>query len=69
MKAVDTTALVLTIIGGINWGLVGAVDYNLVDSIFGVDSLLARAVYVVVGLAAIWLIISPILKISNPDKE
>lgn len=54
MKASYTAALVLIIIGGINWGLVGFFDYNLVDAIFGVESFLARTVYGIVGLAAIW---------------
>jgi uncharacterized membrane protein YuzA (DUF378 family) len=56
MKFVGTLALVLVVIGGINWGLVGFFDYNLVDSIFGVGSVLARVVYAVVGLAALWVL-------------
>lgn len=54
MKTSYTIALVLIIIGGINWGLVGFFDYNLVDAIFGAGSFLARTVYGLVGLAAIW---------------
>ena len=57
MKALDTTALVLTVIGGLNWGLVGFFDYNLVDQIFGVGSFWARAVYAIVGIAALWVIV------------
>ena len=56
MKAMGTTALVLVVIGGINWGLVGFFDYNLVDSIFGVGSVVARVVYALVGLAALWVL-------------
>jgi uncharacterized membrane protein YuzA (DUF378 family) len=52
----DWIALVLVIVGGLNWGLVGAFKYNLVDSIFGVESALARVVYVLVGLSAAYLI-------------
>jgi uncharacterized membrane protein YuzA (DUF378 family) len=55
VKAIYTTALVLIVIGGINWGLVGFFDYNLVDSLFGVGSALARIVYGLVGLAAIYV--------------
>lgn len=52
----DWVALVLTIIGGLNWGLVGFFKYNLVDSIFGIGSDLSRIIYALVGLAALYLI-------------
>ena len=70
MKALNVTSLVLVIIGGLNWGMVGAFDYNLVDSIFGMDSVLARVVYVVVGLAAVYLLIDRLVRLSqvNGDK-
>ena len=50
-------AWVLVIIGGLNWGLVGAFNYNLVDGIFGVGSMVARIIYVVVGLATIFMLL------------
>lgn len=56
MKSLDTVALVLVIVGGLNWLLVGLFQYNLVDSLFGVDSVLSRVVYVLVGLAALWML-------------
>lgn len=56
LNSIDWIALVLTIIGGLNWGLVGAFKYNLVDSIFGVESALARIIYVLVGLSAVYLV-------------
>ena len=47
--------LILMIIGGINWGLVGFVNYNLVSSIFGVKlEVISRIIYAVVGLAALY---------------
>lgn len=49
-------ALVLVIIGGLNWGLVGLFNFNLVTTIFGVGSMLTNAVYVLVGLAALYAI-------------
>ena len=50
-------ALVLMIIGGLNWGLIGFFKYNLVDSIFGPDLfIVSRIIYALVGLAAIWAI-------------
>lgn len=63
MKAVHVTALVLVIIGGLNWGLVGFFDYNLVDSLFGEGSGVARVVYALVGLAALYLaVFTPMAK-------
>lgn len=55
VKAIYTTALVLIVIGGLNWGLVGFFDYNLVDSLFGVGSALARIIYALVGLSALYV--------------
>lgn len=49
--------LILMIIGGINWGLVGFFNYNLVSSIFGVKlEVISRIIYAVVGLAALYSI-------------
>jgi uncharacterized membrane protein YuzA (DUF378 family) len=56
MKATHTVAFILTIIGGLNWLLVGF-GWNLVDAIFGVGSTGSMIVYIIVGLSAIWLII------------
>ena len=54
MRVVNIIALVLILIGGLNWGLVGFFDYNLVDAIFGEGSGVARVVYAVVGVAALY---------------
>jgi len=54
MKALNIITLVLVIVGGINWGLVGAFDFDLVAAIFGDGSALSRVVYVLVGLSALW---------------
>ncbi|KAM9863016.1 hypothetical protein ACI1US_01017 [Leucobacter sp. BZR 635] len=48
---------VLVIIGGLNWGLVGLFDFNLVDSIFGAGSAASKVVYIIVGVAALVLIL------------
>jgi len=58
MKAVGIVATILIVIGGLNWGLVGFFDYNLVDGLLGVDSVAARVVYAVVGLAAVWKLVA-----------
>lgn len=55
LTVADMIALVLLVVGGLNWGLVGLADYNLVDMIFGPGSLLARLVYVLVGLSAVYV--------------
>lgn len=49
--------LILLIIGGLNWGLIGFFSFNLVSAIFGTDLvIISRIIYAVVGLAAIWAI-------------
>ncbi|MGL3150581.1 DUF378 domain-containing protein [Microbacterium sp. A82] len=53
MNILFVIARVLIIVGGLNWGLVGAFDFNLVDTIFGAGSAASRVVYVLVGIAAI----------------
>lgn len=53
MNIVQKTALTLTIIGALNWGLIGLFDYNLVDSLFGVNSFISMIIYILVGLAGI----------------
>lgn len=54
MNGLDWLALILLIIGGLNWGLVGAFSVDLVATIFGEGTLLSRIIYILVGLAAIW---------------
>ncbi len=57
MRIVNNIALILSIIGGINWGLIGLFKFDLVAWICGgQDSILSRIIYTVVGLAAIWCI-------------
>jgi hypothetical protein len=57
-NAVDWIALILLIIGGLNWGLVGIWNFNLVTWIFGAASLVAKIIYVLVGFSALWMVIS-----------
>jgi len=55
MKVLDIVAAVLLVVGGLNWGLVGLFQFDLVATLFGgSDAILARVVYSLVGLAAIW---------------
>lgn len=57
MRILNVITLVLLIVGGLNWGLVGAFDFNLVSALFGEMTPLSRIVYVLVGLAAVYQII------------
>jgi len=56
MIIANIIALIISIIGGINWLLVGIFSWNLVTWIFGAG-VFARIIYVIVGLAAIWLLV------------
>ncbi|XBQ16145.1 MAG: DUF378 domain-containing protein [Oceanicaulis sp.] len=56
MKWLNAIALILVIIGGINWGLVGLFDFNLVAAIFGTESWFTNLVYILVGIAALYSI-------------
>jgi uncharacterized membrane protein YuzA (DUF378 family) len=53
-NAMDWIAMILLIVGGLNWGLVGLADFDLVAALFGEGSGLSRLVYILVGLAALF---------------
>jgi uncharacterized membrane protein YuzA (DUF378 family) len=61
MGALNKITLLLLIIGGLNWGLVGLFDFDLVAAIFGEMSVISRIVYVCVGVSALAQIV-PLLK-------
>ena len=54
MKIIDKIALLLIIIGAINWGLIGLFKFDLVAAIFGNMTLLSRIVYSLVGVSGLW---------------
>jgi len=54
MKALDSTALVLVIIGAINWGLIGFFQFDLVSSLFGAGTALSRIIFAIVGLCGLY---------------
>lgn len=62
MGALDWIVWVLLFVGGLNWGLVGAFDFNLVTTLFGEEGTLTSVVYILVGLAAVWSLISMFTK-------
>ena len=53
MKTVNKIAFVLLIIGGLNWGLIGLFNFNLVTAIFGALAGLEKIIYILVGLSAV----------------
>jgi uncharacterized protein len=67
MKAVNLVTLLLVIVGGLNWGLVGLFSFDLVAALFGSGSLLARIVYILVGVSAAWQIV-PLTKAIRADE-
>ena len=54
LRGIDFVALVLVVVGGLNWGLVGLFNFDLVQAILGAVPILARLVYILVGLAAVY---------------
>lgn len=56
LTTLDWIALVLLIIGGINWGIIGFFGYDIISAIFGVATGAARVLYALVGLSALYMI-------------
>lgn len=57
MRILNTLTLVLLIVGGLNWGLVGLFNFDLVATLFGEMSAVSRIVYALVGLSALWQLV------------
>lgn len=55
-KVLDCIALTVVIIGAVNWGLIGFLDFNLVASIFGSMTWLSRIIYALVGVCGLYLL-------------
>ena len=59
MRPIDVIAAILLVVGGLNWGLVGFFNFDLVATLFGgAGSIFARIIYVLVGLAAVYQIVT-----------
>ena len=71
MKTLNLVTLTLTIIGGVNWGLVGFAQFDLVAAIFGDGSALSRVIYALVGLSALYQILplSQAFQLDEPRAE
>lgn len=61
MKIANFIAWVILLIGGLVWLLIGIASWNLIGAIFGPMGVVARIIYTLVGLSAIWLLISPLV--------
>ncbi len=55
-------ALILTVIGGLVWGIVGLINLNVIEAVFGAGSIVTRVIYVIVGLAALYLIAAALME-------
>lgn len=66
----DTIALILSIVGSLNWGLIGLFQFDLVAWLFGSQSaLLSRLIYAVIGLAGVWNITLLFRRMPKVDGE
>lgn len=54
MKILDSAALILVIIGAVNWGLIGFFQFNLVSTLFGDMTAFSRIIYALVGIAGLY---------------
>lgn len=61
MRAFNIIAWIILLIGGLNWLLIGIFSFNLVTTICGGIDVLVRIIYILVGISALWLLISPMI--------
>ena len=57
METLQKIALVFTIVGAINWGLIGLFDFNLVTSLFQEESFLTNLIYIIIGISGLFNIV------------
>ncbi|MFH1236639.1 MAG: DUF378 domain-containing protein [Parcubacteria group bacterium] len=62
MNILDWITFIIVIIGGLNWGLVGVADFDLVAEIFGADSTVAMIIYILVGVSALYMLVMMAMK-------
>ncbi len=54
MKTLDVIVFILLIIGGLNWGLIGIFEFDLIAAIFGAMSIISRIIYILVAVSALY---------------
>jgi len=57
LNGIEWVALVLVIVGGLNWGLVGLLNFDLVAAVLGQMTLLSKVVYTLVGVSAVYVLL------------
>ena len=67
MKPLNLITLILVIIGGLNWGMLGLFNVDVVALIFTGGSALARLVYIIIGLSALWQIVPLVSAFSTGE--
>ena len=67
-KLIDSVALAITIIGAVNWGLIGIFEFDLVALLFGDMSWLSRIVYIAVGISGLYLLTFFMRIFDEPDR-
>ena len=67
LNSFDWIAIILLVVGGLNWGLVGLFNFDLVAALFGEMSVLSKVVYIIVGISAIYVLMMALGK--NCDKK
>ena len=68
MDWISKVILTLVVIGGLNWGLVGAFEFDLVAFLFGPMSALSRVIYILIGLASVWVVFSSFYPVKELSK-
>ena len=68
-NVLDWIALILVVVGAVNWGLVGLFELDLVATIFGAMSIVSKVVYIVVGVAGVYMLISALMKCPKAKTE
>lgn len=68
-NAFDWVATLLLVVGGINWGLIGAFNIDLVSFLFGEMTTLSRVVYTLVGLSAVYAVINALFVTSTATSD
>jgi uncharacterized membrane protein YuzA (DUF378 family) len=68
MKALNIIALALVVIGALNWGMIGIFGFNVVGWLFGMDTIVTRIIYTLVGIAGIYslYLFKPVAEGSHP---
>ena len=61
MQILHWLAVILLIVGGLNWGLVGLLNLDLVQTLFGDWPMIVRTVYVLVGASAVWRLVDAVV--------